>query len=538
MKWRKIIVIVLSVFIGLIVIIKVATLAFVEPWLEKKIETTLQEKLQDYTIEIDNVNVAFLSWGIELKTIRITSKVAVPAKNELKLEIASVKFKRIDFYKLISTSDIKIEEILISRGRLQGEMPEEKKEPKPVISNANIEIGKIVFHQLEFDVKNFSSPQIFSAKEGTINLHHVKFNKKDTVSLANIKEFDLKVEEFSTILPDSLYTLKAGGIVYDAKDNRLTLEDFIVHANYPDYVFAARQKYQSDCVRAIVKNISFNDFSVEDFIKENKLVSTYVEVEEMDIHVFRDKRKEFHHTVKPMVQDLIYDYKGKLRIDSVGLINGNVTYVEHVEQAVHPGKISFTGINAKVYNIDNDTIYKTTEKFLEIKGYTYLMGKGKVTIALKGKLYDPHNAVLISGSLSTMDASVVNPMLEKNAFIYVTAGKVQSINFTFRADKYKANGKMIMLYEGLDVAVKDKKTNDTTALKAKVISLVANKMIRDSNPEKGDETREGIIEYERDPERFLFNYCFKSILSGLKSSLSKPHKEKEKRNKRSKEVKK
>ena len=67
-------------------------------------------------------------------------------------------------------------------------------------------------------------------------------------------------------------------------------------------------------------------------------------------------------------------------------------------------------------------------------------------------------------------------------------------------------------------AVKNKRTDDTTAFRERFISFIANRRVLDSNPIPGEEVREGIIDYERDPERFLFHYCFKSILSGIKSS--------------------
>jgi hypothetical protein len=109
--------------------------------------------------------------------------------------------------------------------------------------------------------------------------------------------------------------------------------------------------------------------------------------------------------------------------------------------------------------------------------------------------------------------------LEKNAFIYATSGKIDAMNFSFTANNSRATGKMTMLYHGLDIAFKNKQTDDTTAFRERFISFIANKQVLDSNPIPGEEVREGIIDYERDPERFLFSYCFKSILSGIKSSL-------------------
>jgi hypothetical protein len=241
----------------------------------------------------------------------------------------------------------------------------------------------------------------------------------------------------------------------------------------------------------------------------------------MDMKVFRDKRKEFRHVHMPAFQDMIYNYPGTIRIDSIGLKKGDVSYTIHADKANEPGSISFNEINAKIYKITNDTIYKTKSAFLELKGDALLMGKGKMTILLKGRVFDSNNTFSLNGSLSDLEANELNPILEKYAFIYAVSGKIDAMNFSFTANNANATGKMTMLYHGLDIAVKNKRTDDTTAFRERSISLIANIKVLDSNPVPGKDVREGIIDYKRDPERFLFSYCFKSILSGIKSSLVK-----------------
>ena len=102
------------------------------------------------------------------------------------------------------------------------------------------------------------------------------------------------------------------------------------------------------------------------------------------------------------------------------------------------------------------------------------------------------------------------------------------MNFNFTANNTKAKGTMTLLYHGLDVTVKNKRTDDTTSVKSWVVSILANKKIRNSNPVPGEKVRIGIIDRDRDPERFLFSYCSKSILSGIKSSLVKAPRESKK----------
>jgi hypothetical protein len=318
-----------------------------------------------------------------------------------------------------------------------------------------------------------------------------------------------------------MYSYTASDIIYSATSKTLVVKSFSIQPNYADYNFTSRYEFQTDCIEAGFSNIYVHDFSAAGYFKSRSLVSSYIEIGKMDVNVFDDNRKKFRHVNKSAFQDMIYNYPGIIHIDSIGLISGNVTYTEHVEKANEPGRISFNDIHAKIYKITNDTIYKTENASLELRGDALLMGKGKMTILLKGRIFDNHNTFSLNGTLSGFEANELNPMLEKNAFIYVTSGKIDAMNFSFTANNTKATGKMIMLYHGLDIAVKNKRTDDTTAFRERLISLIAKRKVLDSNPIPNEDVREGIIDYERDPERFLFNYCFKSILSGIKSSLVK-----------------
>jgi hypothetical protein len=91
----------------------------------------------------------------------------------------------------------------------------------------------------------------------------------------------------------------------------------------------------------------------------------------MELNVFRDKRKEFRHIEKPTFQDLIYNYPGTLNIDSIGILSGNIVYSEHAEKAIEKGSVSFNEIDATIYKITNDTIYKTEKAYLELKAMLY-----------------------------------------------------------------------------------------------------------------------------------------------------------------------
>ena len=183
--------------------------------------------------------------------------------------------------------------------------------------------------------------------------------------------------------------------------------------------------------------------------------------------------------------------------------------------------MTFNDINARIYNITNDTIYKTDTAFLMLKTDAMFMDKSRINLFLNARLFDSKNTFSLRGTLAAIEAEELNPILENKAFIYVTSGKIQGMNFSFTADNTKSHGTMTMLYQGLDLAVKNKRTDDTTAIRERFISVLVNYKVINSNPSAGQDVRVGIISYERDPERFLIGYCARSLMSGIMSSLIK-----------------
>jgi len=512
--------ILVGIVILMLLIIFLATI-FVKPWLGEKIRAELNKENRNYIVEIDKIHILVIKPGIELEGITIHSKQEHGGDRNLEGEIASVKFKGIKLAKAIIKHEIYIGEVTISNSSFRGKNPFSGEAIPPVISPLNIRIGRILFDRTDLVMENSSTALSYSVKEGVLRVYDLQIEKQDTLSPVTVKHFDFEAGELVSVSSDNMYSYIIRGIIYSATSNTLAIDSLYIHPNYTDYDFTSRYKFQTSRIEGGFSNIYVHNFNPESYFISRSFVTSYIEIGKMDLKAFRDKRKEFRHVDKPEFQNMIYNYPGTIRIDSIGLINGNVTYAAHAEEANFPGSISFNEINAKIYKITNDTIYKTKSAFLELKGDALLMGKGKMTILLKGRIFDSHNTFSLNGTLSDLEANELNPILEKNAFVYATSGKIDAMNFSFTANSTKATGKMTMLYHGLDIAVKNKRTDDTTAFRERFISLFANRRVLGSNPVPGEEVREGIIDYERDSERFLFDYCFKSILTGIKSSLVK-----------------
>jgi hypothetical protein len=235
-------------------------------------------------------------------------------------------------------------------------------------------------------------------------------------------------------------------------------------------------------------------------------------------------RKKIEHTQKPMLQDLLHDYEGKIKVDTIKIKNGTVIYTEHAENSKEPGNIRFKNMHAVIYNVTNDTAYKAQNIFTEIKGDAILMGTAKVAIDLKAKLFDSTNTFLLSGNLTRMDVRQLNPMLERNTFIHVESGNIDTMYFNLTADKKRATGKLTVLYNILFVKAESQYAVVPASLMQLFLSAITSKTIQDANPMPGENVRTGVIDCERDPEKVITNYCFMAIVSGIKSTLEKNQK--------------
>lgn len=514
----------LKFIVGILIfgfLLLLSTKVFIEPWVAKKIQSLLAKSDSNNITKIGKVHISWIPSGLELKNITIRPKSEQIANPNLKGEIESLKISGINLINILFKKDIEINELTISKSNFYGKIPFSGKNKKPIISPLNIRIGKVFFDQIDLEISNTLSAQAISVKDGFLKLYEIQIKKPDTLSLAIFSQFDFQAVEFSTVSADSMYSYQADNIQYSATSNTLMLDSFSIQPNYKGYDFTSRSEYETDCIEVDFSSIFMHDFSAADYLKSRSIVSSYIEIRKMNIDVFRDKRRIFKHTIKPTFQELIYDYPGFLNIDSIGILAGNITYTEHIEEASEPGMIRFNNLGAKLYNISNDTLYKRDTAFFELYVKARLMGKGNLAISLKSRIFDRNNTFSITGNLSEMEAGEINPMLEKNAFVIVTSGTIESMNFSFSANDQKATGKTTVLYHDLYLAVKNKQTDKTTAFKERLISKIANIKVMDSNPIPGNEVRVGIIDYERDPERFLFNYCFKSLMTGIKSSLVK-----------------
>ena len=226
-------------------LINFVTIVFIDPYVRKKIETTLNERNRDYIITIGKVHILIISSGIKLSGIKIYPKKDYGGILDLYGEITSIKLKGIKLVKAIFNKDINIRKITISESYIKGKIPFPREALTQIVLPVNIRVGIVLFDKINLSVENTANAASYSFKDGVLNLYEVQVEKQDTLSSDIVKQFDFEAKELVSVSSDSMYTYKANGLTYFATSNTLAVTNISIQPNYTDYDFTSNYEFQT-----------------------------------------------------------------------------------------------------------------------------------------------------------------------------------------------------------------------------------------------------------------------------------------------------
>ena len=127
----------------------------------------------------------------------------------------------------------------------------------------------------------------------------------------------------------------------------------------------------------------------------------------------------------------------------------------------------------------------------------------------------------VSGTLGDCDAKDLNQISVPMARIRIDTGFINGANFNLTGNDYGAKGEFVMRYKNFKIALLKKGEENASGKKRKLLSALANTLIKNDNPQNG-KLRTFTVEYDRDPAKSFFNLVWKSIFTGMKQTFGMP----------------
>ncbi len=547
-KLCKILVLITGSIILFLIIITIIINIFAGKFIENKVNIYLTEHpVELYSITFDKISVNIFNRSVKIKNLNIapdslilnnTKNTGKKYSNLFKAQIPYIKLSGIKILKAYKNKIIDINKFIIKKPDIKvfnlKSLPKsnthKKASKKLNLDSINIKpLQSIIIDK--FDI-NKCSVEVFdlNSKTPTISIASFSLILSDLIidpdnsgkekRIISAEDFTINIKDQNYILPGNLYKIHfdKAGLCY-SKSN-LFIKSFKLIPLYDRVTFGQKTEYQSDYTELTIKNIKFKNLDFDELIFNKKFNLKFIDISGLKANIYRDKRLPFNFNHFPkLYNESIHNIEFPVYIDSIYITNAKVTYEERVEKADKPGMVFFDKMNVLVKNITNNPEKLKKNKSMKIYSTSMLMNKGllkaKIFMPLTGKI----DTFSFSGSLGYMKMEKLNSFSIPNASVKINKGNVKSMNFSANANTNYAKGRMEFLYDDLDIDIL-KSTDGEEVKEKKFISFVANRIIKKSNPIVDKPPRIAEMYFERDKNKGIFNYIWKTVFSGIKATAS------------------
>jgi len=518
----------LIVFIAILIAAALFVVFKIEDIAENRLLAVINAELEpNAEIEFGEFSFSLLPAGLTIRDIRLVHLIPFEEHTPTKstdaiksFEIKEIGFSGINIYRMllerqwildrIRIDGLNFELVPLTRGRLTDATPFQQPPPflidKIILSNGSFSIfserddddePRYHIQNIYSEVESFSVPDI----QDPFHTYFEELLFQSSAFLYNTRDGNY------TIGVDSLSTNSREGFLF-AKGGK-------VNPLYSAHEMAEKIGYETDQFDVQFNTFSMDEFDLKRWFEESDLAASLVRFDEPSISIHRDKsfpREERDERSLPT--DHLRNLPFTLQIDSIEIKNGFISYTEDFVDEGRKGKITFNNVDLTVQKLQNHH----SEDSISVSVSSRFLDLADLNLNAMFVL-EEQSSHTIRGSMSGFDLARLNEHLEEWVFIRVRKGVADHLDFYFSADEQRALGEMQFIYHDLEIRFLDEDSLEETRNR-RLRSFFAN-MIRVRSGNSADNPRIGTIDFERDKERSVFNYWWKSVASGLQDSVER-----------------
>ncbi len=326
------------------------------------------------------------------------------------------------------------------------------------------------------------------------------------------------------ISADSLYEFQTGRLHYDFPNHRITVDSVHMIPRYDEEDFFKKAIYQTSRTKIFSEKIEIYDINIDELFQNDHIQIGEVEVYRLNAELYRDKRIPIKPgTYKKLPREGLMGLSQKFTIDSIQVIDSYIKYKQIEDKSFFPGEIYFTQFNGNVYNFTN--MLKDGERQnLKIEANARIMDNARMDVTAFFPLHSDSTAFWLAAKTEPIDLTVLNSMTENLLGLGITRG-VGSVDAQFISGTDSlAHGNLIFRYKKLELKRYNRKKSQLKN-KGFINFLINDLVVKSNNPKFARKPRVGQVYFVRETEKGVVAYLFRSLLTGLTSTLGFNNKE-------------
>lgn len=310
-----------------------------------------------------------------------------------------------------------------------------------------------------------------------------------------------------------LYNMSLDKLSLNKKDSSVVLSGFRMTPKFDKNEFSSKLKFQDDRFDININSVVMKGIGYKRVVSGLPLHISSIILDGLTADIYRDKNVPFNFNKYPLFHnEMFLKANFPLIIDTLAVTGSKIIYGELVAGRTEPGTISLDDFNLQSYHLTNIPEQDSAENVMKLDVQAKVMGEGMLNAELLLPLEGNTREIICSGSVGAMQLSPLNAMLEPSINMKFNAGTVTRMTFYFEGNDNVSNGWMEFLYKDIDVVILKKDEGKEWGF----VSFLANKMTHSNNPPPGKTQFKSVsIGYERDKNKGMINFIWKTIQSGM-----------------------
>jgi hypothetical protein len=377
---------------------------------------------------------------------------------------------------------------------------------------------------------NFNIHSLGDTAEGLIKIDsigmfveklHVDSSMVGEIRPNIINRITIDLKGNTQITKDSLYELRTGKLHYNFREQKITIDSFYITPLFEPEEFFRRSVYQTDRIDFFSPKLEIDHIDLNELLSEKHLHISNVNLYNAQTEMYRDKHYPLKPGIyKPLPRELLSGIKKAFTIDSVHIIDSYLKYLEMDAKADDPGEVYFDRFNITAYNLTS-RLKEGEKKDLIIDLHTRIMGQSMMDLNIRFPLYPDTIAFRMTGKTEKIDLTSLNPLTRNLLGIGITKGKGRVDISYISGNDSVAKGALIFKYKKLRLLPYNRKKEKLrkNVLTPLVSFMINDLVVKSNNPRFARKPRVGEVYFKRDTQKSIVNYVWKSVLSGLMSTM-------------------
>ena len=316
-----------------------------------------------------------------------------------------------------------------------------------------------------------------------------------------------KASAITVDFPSHFYKMTVKQIRYSGEEKLIKLDSMQLTPAISRMEFAKKNGHQVDQFTCTLPKLEVKGFemgpSFQPSFSASKVALNF------QLIVYRDKRfPRVRREPRVLPVRSLRQLPYRLQIDSIRISPSFISYEEFPEKGNATGKIFFNNLEASIQNVSNDSM---RDAHMNITSRFMNAGDLRASFMFPLTSKKPYT---VNGSLTKFSMPEINGILVPVGNVKIESGTMNEMKFKFHYNDYMSEGELEVNYKDLKVLSLRKDLHNETN---KFLSLLLRVLFIKKDLDKTMGKTTGQIQWERDTQKGILNYWWKSVLSGVKA---------------------